>query len=72
MFLLYFAGDWAGANWTVACNLRRPKCAGAWSLAYHLIHASAVVFIVKDPWCILSLASGGALGCYFAISRKKP
>jgi len=71
IFLMYFLGDWAGAHWASACSANRAKPAASWSLLYHLIHGSAVVFIVHDPWCILSLAAGGALGCLFAVRHKR-
>lgn len=71
VFSMYFLGDWAGANWALACSKNRSRPAAMWSWAYHVIHASAVIFIVSDPWCIISLASGGALGCFFAVRRKQ-
>lgn len=71
VFLLYFLGDWCGARWAHACSLNQARVASSWSFFYHIIHGVAVLFIISDPWCVISLAVGGALGCYFAVNHSR-
>ena len=71
IFFIYFASDWAGAYWASACARNDARSAANWSGIYHLLRGVAILFILEDPWCVVSLAAGGAIGTFIALKYKE-
>ena len=71
VFVIYFLSSWSSTRWVDQCTTGRMWWASGSSSLYHMLHGVAVLLIVFNPWCIITVGISGFVGTIVPMWNKQ-